>query len=667
MRVVVNKNSLKHALKILLAEQEEERSNIIISDDDDEPIKPVDQMSTQLSVELPPVSDPDYVPVNTSELSKAASVIADEVPDDQIDYFYRKLHTLLDSALDRESDSELEDEESVERQEKQDVDAIMSREEELNESAAMFLLEQDALDDDEDDDEVEIDEEEEDRIFQGLDSGDPIEQVVDSIRTLRDNIIKDRQNAIMSADAGRSDAIESQYGWMFYAPDQAHIGLPWMIIKAVETQEVNKDFEEARKELGVEKRDLIKMVIEKYRTQEPSPSKPLSDNPALAAEMYSNVILDSWKTNNEISPETGIDQFRSAINKKMDDVQSKGAIEASFSERTGEPPLKVQIPSNIFLPIFQNVSDKRIDAYEEEQQEPEEFDDFDLAAAKKEYKAREKSDRQKIADDLGISYGALTNVEQDMAVALGPRRKGASQRAPNTADEDKLAMYKKMYDAFLEKLASLVGESMIKPIFMSKKGMDEKSLDQDQINTINNASIRIAHEIIDYDKKNMKFSNSEIKEVFSEFLSDFVRHIDKDTTGPLFDELEDYADFKDGGGEFVGRDDFTDKDVRETSSTAKNLSYLVRNIFNVGYELEARAEMLKKQSREAVNSGDTKRARNLRRESEEYREDALKYMTRSKEIVGAITATEIPDKLSKKYIKKLEKVIEMGYGKDEPA
>ncbi len=59
------------------------------------------QMTTQLSVDAPPVDDPDYIPASVHELGLSAKLIAEEVPPEEIEYFYRKLHLLLDKAIDR--------------------------------------------------------------------------------------------------------------------------------------------------------------------------------------------------------------------------------------------------------------------------------------------------------------------------------------------------------------------------------------------------------------------------------------------------------------------------------------------------------------------------------------------------------------------------------------
>jgi len=108
MNVIVNKRSLVHAIVESLAEVEAEEPEFErISMDDNEPIKPVEMMSTQLVQAMPPVDDPEFTPESLIELARAAYVIAKEVPSSQIVYYYKKLHELLDSALDRESEREM--------------------------------------------------------------------------------------------------------------------------------------------------------------------------------------------------------------------------------------------------------------------------------------------------------------------------------------------------------------------------------------------------------------------------------------------------------------------------------------------------------------------------------------------------------------------------------
>jgi hypothetical protein len=102
MEIEVNKIALYSLLEKLVENRTPSNDNMNkFAFEEDELIQPVDMMSTQLAQQKPDVSDPDYVPGNKVDLAVAASVIANEVPDSQIDFYYRKLHKLLDIALDR--------------------------------------------------------------------------------------------------------------------------------------------------------------------------------------------------------------------------------------------------------------------------------------------------------------------------------------------------------------------------------------------------------------------------------------------------------------------------------------------------------------------------------------------------------------------------------------
>jgi hypothetical protein len=64
------------------------------------PIEASEQMATQISVERPPIEDPDYIPANPEELGLAAQLIAEMVPQAGVEYFYKKLALILDAAID---------------------------------------------------------------------------------------------------------------------------------------------------------------------------------------------------------------------------------------------------------------------------------------------------------------------------------------------------------------------------------------------------------------------------------------------------------------------------------------------------------------------------------------------------------------------------------------
>ena len=104
MNIQVNKKDLIGVILEALSEDAIDTPEFQRVSMDEDPIKPVEMMATQIAEEMPPVADPEYVPAGLEELGRAAYVIAQEVPDTQIEYFYRKLHKLLDSALDRDQE-----------------------------------------------------------------------------------------------------------------------------------------------------------------------------------------------------------------------------------------------------------------------------------------------------------------------------------------------------------------------------------------------------------------------------------------------------------------------------------------------------------------------------------------------------------------------------------
>ena len=114
MAVKVKEKVLKSFLRKLVENQHLKQPE---SWDNKEPIKPLEMLSTQLAVEAPPVNDPDYLPGTHGELGRSAQVITDEVPADQIEYFYKRMLDLLATVQDSHNDKKLADElhESIKR------------------------------------------------------------------------------------------------------------------------------------------------------------------------------------------------------------------------------------------------------------------------------------------------------------------------------------------------------------------------------------------------------------------------------------------------------------------------------------------------------------------------------------------------------------------------
>lgn len=113
--ITVKKSVLDNFIKTIVESRSDGNSysdvtGTMYDNDLDEPIKPSEMMSAQLAVEAPPVDDPEYVPGTKGELGRAAQLIAEEVPEDQIEKVYRQLHKILDSAIDRHEDKNISEE-----------------------------------------------------------------------------------------------------------------------------------------------------------------------------------------------------------------------------------------------------------------------------------------------------------------------------------------------------------------------------------------------------------------------------------------------------------------------------------------------------------------------------------------------------------------------------
>jgi len=157
MNVIINRKVLEEFVRSKIKEERSfHTKNIseIPAKDDDEPIVPREQMAVQLSADAPPVEDPEFIPASLVELGNAASVIAREVPSHQIEFFYRRLHKLLDEALDKEEERRMGVAEKttgmVLRDDEKDLEKFQDKKEgDISETIKLIkslLLEQDTLD-----------------------------------------------------------------------------------------------------------------------------------------------------------------------------------------------------------------------------------------------------------------------------------------------------------------------------------------------------------------------------------------------------------------------------------------------------------------------------------------------------------------------------------------
>ena len=65
------------------------------------PIIPMSQMSTQLTDAMPPIEDPDFVPGTLPELGKSVDILSQQIPHEEIEWFYGKMQSLADEAIEK--------------------------------------------------------------------------------------------------------------------------------------------------------------------------------------------------------------------------------------------------------------------------------------------------------------------------------------------------------------------------------------------------------------------------------------------------------------------------------------------------------------------------------------------------------------------------------------
>ena len=65
------------------------------------PIIAMSQMSTQLTDALPPIEDPNFIPGTLPELGKSVDMLSQQIPHEEIEWFYSKMQDLADEAIEK--------------------------------------------------------------------------------------------------------------------------------------------------------------------------------------------------------------------------------------------------------------------------------------------------------------------------------------------------------------------------------------------------------------------------------------------------------------------------------------------------------------------------------------------------------------------------------------
>ena len=86
------------------------------------PVAPTDLMANRLAVERPPIEDEEFTPGGVEELSRAASALAAQVPQEEVESFYNNMKKELAAARERENNPETQ--EPTESQENTEAEEV---------------------------------------------------------------------------------------------------------------------------------------------------------------------------------------------------------------------------------------------------------------------------------------------------------------------------------------------------------------------------------------------------------------------------------------------------------------------------------------------------------------------------------------------------------------
>ena len=375
MKVVVNKRALKRAINLIVNEERTISSTRIdtiagkvgqeIEEDTElSPISASEQMATQLTVDAPPVSDPDYIPMSTVELANAAAVISKEVPETQIEYFYRQLHSLLDKVYDK-------DKENMAGAEDGEMSLDGSEEGmQINESLLAIISKRILKEAEEEGEEAEMTPDEEEELFDKP-MGSELKSDITAIDIAQMFIDKGLHWLPLIQD---KDSDEGRAGSVATAPaavpdpvtGDATLGKKNMKI-SVSPDEVDKLIMST-----IKSDDLIKRKFARYARENQIDTDVARRNVAdallvllgkregapitleLAAEMHANITSDNaWR-----SAEADMDEFEKHMQSAIAETNQKDEIEIRPSGAKIQK--KIKVPSDMVVHFLEKAIENRI-------------------------------------------------------------------------------------------------------------------------------------------------------------------------------------------------------------------------------------------------------------------------------------------------------------------
>lgn len=98
IRITTKESAIRAIMnEILFGASDADNSELSTTIPSSLPISPSNHVAVQLSVQRPPVEDPEFVPSNQKELGRSLDALSALIPDDKVQDAYRKFIAMIDT------------------------------------------------------------------------------------------------------------------------------------------------------------------------------------------------------------------------------------------------------------------------------------------------------------------------------------------------------------------------------------------------------------------------------------------------------------------------------------------------------------------------------------------------------------------------------------------
>lgn len=297
VNIKIEKNVFNQLIKKIVNEHSNSRTTHSTRIDqiagDEMPVLPNEHMPLQLSSEMPDVADEEYVPITTSALSDAAATIAQEVPSNQVEFFYNQLHNLLKRVMDREEEARVPLMEALLFEAIDDMESALSGDDEISDDMSSLVGDRVGWEPEEEGiDDVELSIDSDDSVV-AVTAESIAKAIIDNGHTIKD-AIHDKKDT-MNLDI--SDVKSSSEKFASFGHKERKVTLPPRFANEIffeaykNDKEIKKMFTDYVKS-GVNQSIAVLNVVSEL-TKKMSEISDIS--PELASEMHANVTYDRLK------------------------------------------------------------------------------------------------------------------------------------------------------------------------------------------------------------------------------------------------------------------------------------------------------------------------------------------------------------------------------------